>query len=191
MRGAETAGGGKRTPSNRARMAKSGESHERNERSDPALPGRVLGLDYGRKRIGLAVTDELRLTARPAGILERKNRGDLIRKLRETAREYGAKLIVVGYPLNLDGTAGEMAEEAARFAARVRKELGVEVDLMDERLTSWAAGQTRAETGGGRRAKSRTSTTREENDDVAAAIVLRDYIESHPVKRAATRAEKD
>jgi len=141
MRGAETAGGGKRTPSNRARMAKSGESHERNERSDPALPGRVLGLDYGRKRIGLAVTDELRLTARPAGILERKNRGDLIRKLRETAREYGAKLIVVGYPLNLDGTAGEMAEEAARFAARVRKELGVEVDLMDERLTSWAAGK--------------------------------------------------
>jgi putative Holliday junction resolvase len=182
MQGAEPTGGGKRAPSSRGSTAKS-------ERSDPALPGRVLGLDYGRKRIGLAITDELRITARPAGILERKNRRDMIRKLRDIAREYGAKHIVVGYPLNLDGTAGEMAEEAARFAVRVRKELGVEVDLMDERLTSWAAGQSRTVTN--RRAKSRPSSAREENDDVAAAILLRDYIERHPLKRAAARAEKD
>jgi putative Holliday junction resolvase len=181
MQGAEPTGGGKRAPASRASTAK-------NERNDPSLPGRVLGLDYGRKRIGLAITDELRITARPAGILERKNRRDLIRKLRDIAREFGAKCIVVGYPLNLDGTAGEMAEEAARFASRVRKELGVEVDLMDERLTSWAAGQTRAETS--RRSKSRASGAREENDDVAAAIFLRDYIEHHPLKRAAARAEK-
>ena len=182
MQRAESSGGGKRAPSAQSSTAKPA-------RADRELPGRVLGLDYGRKRIGLAITDELRITARPAGILERKNRSDLFRKLREIAREFGARRIVVGYPLNLDGTAGEMAEETARFAARLRKELGVEVEMIDERLTSWAAGQTRQETN--RRPKSRDSGEREENDDVAAAILLRDYIERHPLKRAAARAERE
>src|ERR1700722_10075826 len=169
MQRAEPSGSGKRASSAQ------GNSTAKPARTDRELPGRVLGLDYGRKRIGLAITDELRITARPAGILERKNRSDMVRQLRGIAREFGARLIVVGYPLNLDGTAGEMAEEAARFAARLRKELGVEVEMIDERLTSWAAGQTRQEIN--RRPKSRGSGEREENDDVAAAILLRDYIE--------------
>jgi len=158
-------------------------------RATAALPGRVLGLDYGRRRIGLAVTDELRITARPAGILERKNRGDVIRRLREIARQHGARRIVVGYPLNLDGTAGEMAEEAARFAARVRKELGIEVELVDERLTSWAAHQEMAETARASRRDDRT--TAPESDDLAAAILLRDYLAREPLKRLTSlRREK-
>jgi putative holliday junction resolvase len=139
-----------------------------------ALPGRVLGLDYGRRRIGLAISDELRITARPAGILERKNRSDVFRRLREIARQHSARRIVVGYPLNLDGTAGEMAEEAARFAARIRKELGIDVDLVDERLTSWAAHQEMAETARASRRDDRT--TAPQSDDLAAAILLRDYL---------------
>ena len=153
------------------------------------LPGRVLGLDYGRRRIGLAVTDELRITARPAGILERKNRRDVIHRLREIARQHSARRIVVGYPLNLDGTAGEMAEEAARFAARIRKELGIEVDLVDERLTSWAAHQELAETA--RASKRDDRSTAPESDDLAAAILLRDYLAREPLKRPAShRGEK-
>jgi putative Holliday junction resolvase len=146
----------------------------------------VLGLDYGRRRIGLAISDELRITARPAGILERKNRGDVVRRLREIARQHSARRIVVGYPLNLDGTAGEMAEEAARFAARIRKELGIEVDLVDERLTSWAAHQEIAETA---RASKRDDerTNAPQTDDLAAAILLRDYLGRELPKRSASR----
>lgn len=145
----------------------------------------MLGLDYGRRRIGLAISDEMRITARPAGILERKNRRDVIRRLREIARQHGARHIIVGYPLNLDGTAGEMAEEAARFAARVRKELGIEVDLVDERLTSWAAHQEMAETA--RASKRDDRATAPQADDLAAAILLRDYLERAPARRSASR----
>lgn len=167
--------------SRKARSAKSAGS-----RSPAALPGRVLGVDYGRRRIGLAISDELRITARPAGILVRKNRRDVIRQLREFARRHGARRIVVGYPLNLDGTAGEMAEEAARFAARLRKELGIEVDLVDERLTSWAAHQEMADTA---RASKRDDdrANAPQTDDLAAAILLRDYLGREPAKRSTSR----
>jgi putative holliday junction resolvase len=154
-----------------------------------ALPGRVLGVDYGRRRIGLAVSDELRITARPAGILERSNRGDLFRQLREIARQHSARHIVVGYPLNLDGTAGEMAEEAARFATRVKKELGIEVELVDERLTSWAAHQELAETArASKRDDDRSNVP--QTDDLAAAILLRDYLSRDHAKRPKAREVK-
>ncbi|HTZ99867.1 MAG TPA: Holliday junction resolvase RuvX [Candidatus Aquilonibacter sp.] len=141
---------------------------------------RILALDYGRKRIGLAVSDELQLTAQPLKTLMRKNRADDIRRLREISREQSASRIVVGYPVHVTGEAGTMAEEAARFAARLRKELGIEVELLDERLTSWEAGQTLAATGRGRE--------RAPIDDVAAAILLREYLERHPSAPAAQGA---
>jgi putative holliday junction resolvase len=161
-------------------------------RGEVTLPGRILALDYGRRRIGVAVSDELRITARPLSILERKNRGDSMRKIREIAREWGARLIVVGHPLHLDGTAGEMAEEAARFANRVRKELGIEVEMVDERLSSWAADQivTKVRRGGRQKDRGRDGA-RETNDDVAAAIFLRDYLERVPFHRRSTRADKE
>ncbi len=131
---------------------------------------RILGLDYGRKRIGLAISDELRLTAQPLQTLTRKNRADDIRRLREICREQGVARIIVGHPVHITGEAGEMAEEAARFAARLKKELGIEVELLDERLTSWEAEQTVAST---RRSSAPL-------DDVAAAILLREYLERLP-----------
>jgi len=152
--------------------------HEHN-----GLPGRVLAIDYGRRRIGLAISDELRITARPAGVLRRKNRQETFHGIREFARQHGARCIIVGYPLNLDGAAGEMAEEAARFASRLRKELGVEVELVDERLTSWAADQMRVH--------SPSASERLENDDLAAAILLRDYLERASLKRPASRRHED
>src|ERR1700691_1611263 len=108
---------------------------------------RILAIDYGRKRIGLALSDELRLTAQPLGTLLRMNRQADLRRLRETCRSHAVSRIIVGNPLHINGEAGEMADEAARFATRLRKELGLEVELVDERLTSWEARQIRPSSG--------------------------------------------
>jgi putative holliday junction resolvase len=146
---------------------------------------RILAIDYGRKRIGLALSDELGLTAQPLGTLVRTNRGNDLRRLREVCRRHGVGRIVVGHPLHMTGEAGPMAEEAARFAGRVQKELGIGVELVDERLTSWEAEQTMAETGAGSRRKHGPL------DDVAAAVLLRDYLEHQRRGAAGTGAEKD
>ncbi len=131
---------------------------------------RILALDYGRKRIGLAISDELQMTAKPLAVFIRTNRRNDVRRLRELARAEGVAKIVVGHPLNMDGTAGPMTEEAERFAARVQKELGLPVELVDERLSTWEAARTLRTT------KSRGSKPAKA-DDVAAAILLRDYLE--------------
>jgi putative holliday junction resolvase len=147
----------------------------RSRRTD--VPGsRILAIDYGRRRIGLAVSDELRLTARPLGTLLRTNPRDALRCLREIVCDNRVGKILVGHPVHLSGARGEMAVHAERFAARVQKELGLPVELVDERLTSWEAEQTLAETKGGRgRAGSRHNL-----DAVAAAVLLREYLDRAP-----------
>jgi putative Holliday junction resolvase len=142
---------------------------------------RVLAVDYGRKRIGLAISDELRLTVQPLATLERKNRRDDLRTLREVVENFEVAQIVVGNPVRLDGSAGEMAAEAARFAARVHKQLRLPVELVDERLSSWEAQEMmtgrkseRGKDGGG-------------VDAVAAAVILRDFLER---ERTRNRAKK-
>lgn len=129
---------------------------------------RILAIDYGKRRIGLALSDERRLTARPLQTLTRSNRRNDLRRLREIAREHSVGLVVVGYPLQMDGTAGAMADEAMRFAARLRKELGLPVELADERLSSWEAEEIAAAMSP--RGKLRAT------DEIAAAVILRDYL---------------
>jgi len=148
-------------------------------------PRRILAVDYGRKRIGLALSDELGLTAQPLGTLVRMNRQKDLSRLREACRTHGVTHIIVGHPLHMTGEAGEMANEAARFAARIEKEIGIDVELVDERLTSWEATQTVAETRPSARRK------REPLDDVAAAILLRDYLEHTRGRAHGAAAEKD
>ena len=132
--------------------------------------GRVLAIDYGRRRIGLAISDELGVTARPLETLERKNRDTDLRRLRGLVREHSVRRIVVGNPVHLDGTASEMAEEAVRFARRIERQLGLSVELVDERLSSWEAEQIAPQKHS--RTKRASST-----DHVAAAVILRDYLE--------------
>jgi putative Holliday junction resolvase len=134
------------------------------------IAGRVLAIDYGRRRIGLAVSDELGVTAGPLDGLTRKNRRDDIRRLREIARKFKIIRILVGSPVHLAGHTSEMAEEAARFAERIRKGLGLPVELRDERLTSWEAEQISNEHASGKRMKASV-------DSVAAAILLREYLD--------------
>jgi putative holliday junction resolvase len=133
---------------------------------------RILALDYGRKRIGLALSDELGLTAQPLVTLLRTNRRNDLRRLREICRKHSVARILVGHPLHMTGEPSPMAEEAALFAARLQKDLGIEVELVDERLTSWEAAQTMAEV------KSSSRRKRAPIDDVAAAVLLRDYLEN-------------
>ena len=113
-----------------------------------AKPATILALDYGRARIGLAIADARARLAKPLATLERINRNEDMRRLRELAREQGVTQIIVGLPLRLDGSHGEMAEEASRFAERVRKQIGVPVEMVDERLTSWEAQRLLEEQGG-------------------------------------------
>jgi putative Holliday junction resolvase len=145
---------------------------------------RVLAVDYGRKRIGLALSDELGLTAQPLATVVRVNRQNDLRRLREACRTHGVTHIIVGHPLHMTGEAGEMANEAARFAARLEKEIGIGVELVDERLTSWEAEQTLAET------KSSARRRGKPLDDVAAAVLLRDYLERTRELARGAAAEK-
>jgi putative Holliday junction resolvase len=147
---------------------------------------KILALDYGRKKIGLALADTEARVAEPVDTVERINRNEDMRRLREFARDHEVKQIVVGLPLRLDGVAGEMAEEAKRFAERVRKQLGLPVELVDERLTSWQAEQvleqefgrriTHQETARGRRKITRASEGKYTVDAIAAMLILREYL---------------
>lgn len=146
-----------------------------------ASAGKVLAVDYGRARIGLAIALSLQGVAQPLATLERINRNEDMRRLRELVRDHSVKFVVVGLPLRLDGTRGEMAEEAQRFAQRVRKQIGVPVEMVDERLTSWQA-EREMEEQFGRRSKAGEITSKRKArekvsvDSMAAAIILRDYL---------------
>lgn len=141
-------------------------------------------MDYGRKRIGLALSDELGLTAQPLATIQRTNRQTDMRRLREICQRNGVCRIIVGHPLRLTGEAGEMADEASGFARRLGKATDIEVELRDERLTSWDAQQTVTETKS-RRARAGPL------DDVAAAILLRDHLEEKRSHGRSGSVEKD
>lgn len=138
----------------------------------------MLAIDYGRRRLGLALSDALGVIARPLAIWERTNRRNDLARLRDLCRRHAVGRIVVGWPIRLDGAPGEMAHEAAAFAERLRKHLGRPVELADERLSSWEAGEQLRESGQRR--------ARQPVDDVAATVILRDYLtreqNSRPVR---------
>jgi putative holliday junction resolvase len=153
---------------------------------------RILAVDYGRARIGLAIADAGAGLPQPLAVLARINRNEDMRRLRELVREHSVKQIVVGLPLRLDGTRGEMAEEAERFALRVRKQVGIPVEMVDERLTSWEAERLLEEYEGRIiQAPAHFKTRREDHqkrgrkkekgkysaDAIAAAVILREYLE--------------
>lgn len=146
-------------------------------------PGVVLAIDYGRKRLGLALSDELGVTTRPFAIWTRTNRRRDLARLRDLARQNAVRRIVVGLPLHLDGAKSEMSEEAEAFARRIEKVLGLPVELMDERLTSWEAQQSPAAVKPKREARRRgpagqaLAGAKASLDGIAAAIILRDYLD--------------
>jgi putative pre-16S rRNA nuclease len=145
--------------------------------------GKILAIDYGRARIGLAMAESLQGVAQPYDVLLRVNRNEDMRRLRELVRDHSIKLILVGLPLRLDGEPGEMAEETEGFARRLRKQIGVTVKMVDERLTSWEA-ERQLEEQFGRKSKQIDGASKKKDsgkvtvDSVAAAIILREYLEA-------------
>ena len=131
----------------------------------------VIGIDHGSRRIGLAVGSEEtgQAFARPA--LRRTNEASDIEQLSDLARREGAKSIVLGLPRNMDGSEGPQATAVRGFGERLRA-IGLEVTLVDERLTSWEAGERLKATG---RTPSRASG---ERDSAAARLILQEYLDA-------------
>ena len=134
------------------------------------MKGRLLALDLGTKRVGVAVSDELRMTTRPLAPLARTNWKKLLRQISELRHSFDAQAVVIGLPLSLDGTEGDAAREARRIARNLSLSLAVPVHLQDERLTSHAAEESLRRTG----LKDDELTVR--LDSEAAALILRDFI---------------
>jgi len=149
-----------------------------------AVQGPILGLDFGTKRIGLAVSDDSASIAFPLGALESRGPKRDLEALAELARERGARGVVVGLPLHLDGGHGEMAEAARRFAEALAETTGLPVELLDERWTSLEA--ERALRDAPRRKPKGRRRDKGAVDAVAATLILRTYLER--ARGAATRA---
>ncbi len=134
---------------------------------------RIMALDYGAARIGVAVSDELKLLARPLETIEVKGWKKLLERLRSLVAGYGVERLVVGIPYNMDGSRGPAAERAERFARRLEAALGLPVERIDERLTSREAEKLLARAG-----KARDKIKQKKRlDEVAAAVILQDYLE--------------
>ncbi len=137
--------------------------------------GRILGLDLGSKTLGVAVSDPLFLTARPLEIIRRNKPGKLrstLARVEELVKEYQAETVVLGYPLNMDGTEGERCRTTKEFAELLKKRVGCEVILWDERLTTVEADELMSESG--------ISDRRQYVDKIAAMLILQDYLRSLP-----------
>ena len=130
---------------------------------------RILAIDYGRKRIGLAISDPMGVMAHGLETLHRKSLRKDLAHLAKLARQHEVGLIVIGNPLHLDGTPSEMSAEAEEFGARLAAEAGVEYRMWDERMTSLEAGHLMRETG---RAPGRDGGV----DQMAARIILDSYL---------------
>ncbi|MEO6392965.1 MAG: Holliday junction resolvase RuvX [Pyrinomonadaceae bacterium] len=141
--------------------------------------GRILGLDWGEKRIGVAISDELRISVRPLVAIQVTNWKAVLGSLRETIAHFDAKLVVIGWPLKMDGSEGSRVELVRNTATKLAKSLTVPLQFQDERLTS-AAAEERL-----RNASIPKEEWKHQVDSIAASIILSDYIDrrlGHKVK---------
>jgi len=140
----------------------------------PQLPGtpRFLGLDVGNRRIGVAVSDELGVTAQPVMTLERKhNRREDLRSLGRLARKFGVSAIVVGNPLRLSGEESPQTAKTKAFANELAELTGLPIHMYDERLTTHQAHQILYEAGHARQEHRRIV------DQVAAMLILQSFLD--------------
>lgn len=133
---------------------------------------RILGLDYGEKRIGVAMSDELGITAQGLTTIHRRNRKKDLEEVAAIAKEYGVEKIVMGYPLMLDGSEGIQCDKVKSFARQLELLLSVPIVFQDETLTTKAAEEILRE----------ANVKREKRklvvDKVAAGMILQSYLDS-------------
>ena len=135
---------------------------------------RVMGLDYGDKTVGVAISDELLVTAQPIETIERERANKLrktYQRIESLISEYSVEKIVIGRPLNMNGTEGERVETTRAFADELSRRTGLEIIEVDERLTTVEANRILEETG------VVNSARKEYIDKMAAAIILQSYLD--------------
>ena len=133
---------------------------------------RILAIDLGDVRTGVAVSDKNEFLASPVGTIEEKNRQVLLKKIVEIIKKYDVKKIVLGLPKNMDGTEGDSARKSRDFKELIQKNTGLEVVLLDERGTTISAHNYLNMTD--TRGKKRKNVV----DTVAATIILQNYLDS-------------
>jgi putative Holliday junction resolvase len=132
---------------------------------------RILAIDFGMRRMGLAVSDTLGITAQGLPTLSRTRLDEDLRKIQELTEEYSTELVVVGNPLGHGGGETSMSRAAAEFAGKLRKRVNCPVDLWDERLTSVEANRALRATG------LSLGKRRQAVDRVAATLLLQSYLD--------------
>jgi len=133
---------------------------------------RILGLDYGDRRIGVALSDAFGWTAQGLETIERKREGDDFRRIEQLVREHDVEAIVVGLPKNMNGTIGPRGDICTAFAEQLRQTLSLPVHLWDERLTTVAATRALLEADVSRRKRKMAV------DKMAAALLLQNYLDA-------------
>lgn len=136
---------------------------------------RIMGLDYGTKTVGVAISDALCLTAQGIETIERKEENKLRRtcaRIEELIREYGVEQIVLGFPKHMNNDVGERAVKTLEFQRMLERRTGLEVVMWDERLTTVAAEQVLMESG------VRREDRKKYIDKIAAVFILQGYLDS-------------
>ncbi|MCD8151811.1 MAG: Holliday junction resolvase RuvX [Clostridiales bacterium] len=136
---------------------------------------RLMGLDFGSKTVGVAVSDPLFLTAQGVEIIRRKSAGKLrqtLARIEELIREYEVEKIVLGYPKHMNNTEGERCEQTVQFRDMLVRRTDLEVVLSDERLTTVMADRAMIEAG------IRRENRRDYVDELAAVFILQGYLDS-------------
>ena len=136
---------------------------------------RILGLDFGSRTVGVAVSDPLMITAQGVEIIRRKDENKLrqtLARIEELVKEYNAERIVIGLPKNMNNTMGERVDKTMEFKASLERRTGLEVVMWDERLTTVAADQAMIEAG------IRRENRKDYVDMIAASLILQGYLDS-------------
>lgn len=131
---------------------------------------RILGIDYGEKRIGMAVSDPLGITAQGLPTIERTNIQDDLQKILNVVREKDVKEIVVGLPKNMNNSLGEKAQAVLNFVALLKKHINIPINVIDERLSTVRANRAMLEGDLSRKKR------KDRVDMIAAQLILQDYL---------------
>ena len=136
--------------------------------------GRYLGIDYGKKRIGLALSDIMGIMAQPFDVIEFKGLKNNVENILKIAKEKDVSCIVIGKPVNMNATEGEMAQLAIEFAEELKKVTDIKVEMIDERLTTMQAERVLIEEANLSREKRKGI-----RDKLAATFILQTYLDTH------------
>lgn len=149
---------------------------------------RIMGLDFGSKTVGVAISDELLLTAQGVEIIRRKEENKLRQtcaRIEELIKEYNVEEIVLGLPKNMNATEGVRAELTREFQDKLERRTGLPVHLWDERLTTVAADKIMMEAG------IRREHRREHVDRIAAALILQGFLDRRGMEKNASQGGQE